>query len=157
MIKLGIFTDNVFVHEIIHLLLGVSTFWFVFLLFGKIELSLIAFFISIFIDVDHYLEGLLYNHFKLGWIFNTHPGVFWKKLGKLTILFHSWELLPLIFVFGKMFNQQPLAITVAVSFTSHLFVDNFIYSAFRRMPFFQYFLFYRIYNHFDLKKACRKN
>lgn len=155
--KLAIFVDNLFAHEIIHFLSGIAMFFLMYRLFGKLSLCLVAFFVSILIDVDHYFEGLLYNRFKLGWVFNIGPHVFWQKLGKMTILFHSWELLLLTMFLGKMFNLQPLAVAIVVPLILHYSIDNFIYSTFRKMPILQYFLLYRIYNRFDLKKACTKN
>lgn len=152
-----IFADNLFAHEIIHFLSGIAMFFLMYSLFGKVTLSLIAFFVSILIDVDHYFEGLVYNRFKLGWIFNTYPHIFWQKLGKMTILFHSWELLLLIILLGKIFSQQSLSVVIVVPLILHYSIDNFIYSTYRKMPILQYFLLYRIYHRFDLKKTCREN
>lgn len=155
--KLYIFADNFFAHEILHFLSGVIMFFLLVKMSGQIKYGVIAFFVSLLIDSDHYLEGLIYNRFRIGWIFNTYPHVFWKKYGRMTILFHSWELLFLMLVLGKIFNFESLAIAVVVPSILHLTLDNFIYSSFRQMPILEYFLTYRIYNRFDIKKASTKN
>lgn len=155
--RFAIFADNIFAHEILHFLSGFGMFFLMYRLFGKFSLGWVAFFTSMLIDVDHYFEGLFYNRFRINWVFNTYPHIFWRKLGKTTILFHSWELLLLILVLGEIFDFEPLAIAVVAPSILHLSLDNFIYSSFRQMPVLQYFLTYRICNRFDIKKTCTKN
>lgn len=155
--KLYIFADNLFAHECLHFLSGIIMFFVIFNFLGEIKYGIIAFLVSLLIDTDHYFEGLIYNRFRIDWIFNTYPHIFWQKFGKMTILFHSWELLLLILTLGKIFNQQSLAIAIVVPSVVHYSIDNIIYSAFRQMPVLEYFLTFRIYNRFNLKKASTKN
>jgi len=155
--KLRIFADNILAHESLHFLSGVIMFFVIFKLFGQVKYGLVAFLVSLLIDSDHYLEGLIYNRFKLGWVFNTYPHVFWQKTGKMTIFFHSWELLPIILILGKAIGQWPLAVSIVLPAILHYLIDNIIYSSFRKMPIFQYFLIYRIYNRFDIKKTRRNS
>ena len=155
--RFAIFADNLFAHEVLHFLSGVGMFFLMYRLFGKYSLSLVAFFAGILIDIDHYFEGLIYNRFKINWIFNTYPHTFWQKYGRMTILFHSWELLFLILVLGEIFNLEPLAIAVVVPCILHLSLDNLIYSGFRKMPVLQYFFIFRLYHKFDYKILCPGN
>ena len=146
------FADNLFAHEILHLLSGIAMYLLIFKMFGRLELAAVAFLVSLLVDVDHYLEGFIVNHFDIRWIFSTHPYIYWEKLGKVTILFHSWELLIVIFIFGEIVNQQTLSIVIICPLFLHYVVDTFIYCGFRNMPILQYFLAYRICRHFDLKR-----
>jgi len=151
--KLKIFADNLFVHETLHFSSGIAMFFLINSFFGKPILGIIAFLVSLFIDADHYLEGLVYNHFKIGWIFTTYPHIYWRKTGKITILLHSWELLVLIMIFGKIFNFLPLAVAIVLPAMLHYLIDTIVYCSFKKLPLLQYFLIYRIFNRFDLNKA----
>lgn len=152
--KLRIFADSLIAHESLHFFSGVIMFFVIFKLFGQVKYGLVAFLVSLLIDSDHYLEGLIYNRFKLGWVFNTYPRIYWRKTGKVTILFHSWELLVLIVILGRVFGQSALALAIVLPAILHYSIDNFIYSVFRNMPLLQYFFLFRLYHKFDYKISC---
>lgn len=155
--KLRLFADNLFAHESLHFLAGIIMFFVLFKMFGQVKYGVIAFLVSLLIDADHYFESLLVNRFKFYKIFDDQPHNYWKKLGKMTLFFHSWEILPLILILGKEVNHYPLAIAFVFPAALHYFIDSFIYSGFRRMPVLMYFLVFRLYHHFDYKKLCLKN
>ena len=152
--RLRIFADNLFAHEMLHLFAGIIMFFALYKMFGLIEYGIIAFLVSLLIDADHYLESLLANSFKFYKIFDNYPHIYWKKLGKMTILFHSWELLILIIILGRVFGQSALALAIVLPAILHYLIDIFIYKSFKKMPTFLYFLTYRLYCRFDIKKLC---
>ncbi len=154
--KLRIFADNLLAHESLHFFSGVIMFLVIFKLFGQVKYGVIAFLVSLLIDSDHYFEGLIYNRFKARWIFTTYPHVYWRKTGKVTLLFHSWEFLPIILVLSWMINQWPLALAIVLPAILHYLIDNIIYSGFRGMSVWQYFFVYRLYCKFDTKILCPK-
>ena len=155
--KLKIFADNLFAHEMLHLFAGIIMFFILYKMFGLIKYGVIAFLVSLLIDADHYLEGLIVNRLNFGWIFKTYPHIYWKKLGKITLFFHSWELLILIFVLGRTIGQEVLALVIVLPATLHYSIDNIIYSGFRKMPVLQYFFLFRLYHKFDYKILCPGN
>jgi len=152
--KLHIFADNLFAHEMLHLLSGIIMFFALYKMFGLIEYGIIAFLVSLLIDADHYLESLIANNFKFYKIFDDPPHIYWKKLGRMTLLLHSWELLVLIAILGKIFGQTPLVMAIILPAILHYLIDIFIYKSFKKMPTFLYFLTYRLYYRFDIKKLC---
>ena len=152
--KLRIFADNLLAHESLHFCSGVIMFFVIFRLFGQVKYGIVAFLVSLLIDSDHYLEWLICNRFKMKLIFTTYPHVYWKKLGKITLLFHSWELLPIILILGQVYNQCPLVIAIVFPAVLHYLIDNIIYSSFRKMPVLQYFFLFRLYYKFDYKILC---
>jgi len=154
--KIKIFADNLLAHESLHFFSGVIMFFVIFKLFGQVKYSAVAFLISLLIDSDHYLEGLFYNRFKIRWIFSSYPHIFWQKTGKMTLLFHSWEVLPVILILGRVLNQWPLAVAVVLPAVLHYLIDNIIYCSFRKMPILQYFFLFRLYHKFDTKILCPK-
>lgn len=149
--KLRIFADNLFAHEILHFLSGIIMYFLIYQLYGKFSLAVLAFLICVFIDIDHYLEGLFFNGFNFKWIFTLKPGNYWKKTGKMTILLHGWEILPVTLFLGWMFGQQPLAFTVVLSLFIHYSIDTILYVSYGKMSIFHYFLTYRLYHRFNLK------
>jgi len=152
--KLRIFADNLFAHEMLHFSAGIIMFFALYKMFGLIEYGIIAFLVSLLIDADHYLESLIANNFKFYKIFDDPPHIYWKKLGRMTLLLHSWELLVLIAILGKIFGQTPLALAIVLPAILHYLIDIFIYKSFKKMPTFLYFLTYRLYCRFDIKKLC---
>ena len=155
--KLKIFADNLLAHESLHFFSGVIMFFVLFKQFGQIKYGIIAFLVSLLIDSDHYLEGLICNRFKIRWIFSSSPCVFWQKTGKMTLLFHSWELLVIILILGKIFGYWPLAVAIVLPAVLHYLIDNIIYCSFRKMPALQYFFLYRLYHRFNYKILCPKS
>ena len=152
--RLHVFADSLFWHEMLHFSSGVIMFFLLYRIFGQIKYGIIAFIVSLFIDSDHYFEGVIVNGLDFSWIFKTYPCVYWEKLGRVTILLHSWELLPLIFIVGKIFGLEPLALAIVLPAILHYSIDNFIYSGFRNMPVLAYSLIYRLYHRFNFRKLC---
>lgn len=149
--KLSDFADNIFLHETLHLFWGLILSLSIFYLFQRFDLAFIAFFINLFIDIDHYFESLLYFHFNLFKIVKNRFNC-WIRTKKMTIFLHSWELILLTLYFGWRLNFLPLAITISLSLFVHLSLDTFVYTVFYKMPFYQYFFIYRALNRFDFLK-----
>lgn len=148
--KFRIFAVNLFAHEILHISVAVLISLFIFWEYKQIDLSLIAFFTSIFVDVDHFLEGLIIKGLDLRWL--AVSSNYWRQSGKMTIIFHSWELLPIILIIGKAVNQWQLACTVVIAVVGHYLVDQLVYMHYGKMSAYQYFFIYRAMNNFDFKK-----
>ena len=152
--KLSFFATNLYVHEFLHFLSALTVSLIVYKLFKQSGLVLVAFLTSFFIDLDHYTEGFLFNRFRIGWIFKELPAVYWERVGKVTLFFHSWEALPLILFLGKILNQWPLAVTVTIAAAAHYVLDGLIYSSINKLSFVVYFFFYRLYHKFSFQKLC---
>lgn len=151
-----IFAKNLFFHESLHFLSGVLLFFLIYSAFDQYSLAVLAFLISVFIDLDHYLEGFLFNGLNFKWLFTLEPGNYWERTGKITILLHSWEVLPLTLFLGWTFRQWPLAFTIVLSLFIHYVIDTSLYVAYKEMSIFHYFFLYRLYHNFNFKKICHK-
>ncbi len=154
MISLDFFASNVFIHEILHFLVAAMVAFLVYRKYKKPELILIIFFVSFLIDADHYLEGLIINRFGIGWIFREFAGTYWRISGKMTILFHGWEYLPLILLLGWKKKYWPLSVAVASAMLGHYLLDQSVYTLLHGMSLFEYSVIYRAVNHFDFKQLC---
>lgn len=149
--KLKDFAENLYFHESLHFFAGFLVAASIFFLYGSVYLSIIGLIFSIFIDIDHYFEALFYFKFNLVKIIKNKYNC-WLQTKTMTILFHSWELIFLMYFLGWKFNFMPLAATVGYAVTFHLVIDTLVYSFYYNMPFYQYFLIYRAINKFDFVK-----
>ncbi len=94
---------------------------------------------GLFIDVDHFIDHFLYH----GWTFSLKEFLYHSHLdsGKIYIVFHSWELV--ILLWGVSFMVSWL-LPLAAGMTLHLAVDQVLCT---RSKLF-YFLAYRWYHGF---------
>jgi len=150
------FSKNFFAHESLHFLSGILLAIIFYCRYSSVRLSLVCFLVSVFIDADHYAEGLLVERFNFNRIFNRR-GSYWRETGKVTILFHTWEILPVVLLLGKITGLWPLALGICISAAVHYFIDTFLYATFASMSVFQYFIVYRLYHHFSFEVLCRNH
>lgn len=91
---------------------------------------------SVFIDVDHFLDHFLYYR-KVSNLKDFFSNGYLRS-GKVYVIFHSWELVGLLFLAAKLANSFGLVV-FAAGMSAHLFIDNI-----QRENLMAYFLFYRI-------------
>lgn len=145
---------NLIAHECFHFLIGLIVSIFIFWQFASLKLVIVVFFVTFLIDLDHLTEFFIVYGFHPVQIFKSFRGNCFREAGKMTIFFHSWEVLPLILFFGKKFQQWPLAITIVAAAIGHLLVDQLVYSLAYGMSLFQYFLIYRAWHRFNFWELC---
>lgn len=152
---LSLFATNIIAGELLHLLMGSVIAVIIFWRFKSWRLVAVVLLMSFLVDLDHLFECFLIYGLNPIKIINSFEGNCFREAGKLTIFFHSWELIPLILFLGKKFRQWPLAISVTAAMAGHFLVDQITYSTFYGMSFWQYFFTYRAWYHFDFEKLCR--
>lgn len=155
--KLKLFAHDIFYHESLHLLTATLAGLLVFNWYHSLILAIVAFAVSILIDADHLTEGFLVKGLKFSWIFRQPGRTYFRETGLMTIFFHSWEFLPIIFFLGWLFHLTPLAIAIILAAAVHYLLDNLVYSGFCGMSWLQYFLLFRLYHRFSfsaLKGKC---
>lgn len=145
------FATNIFWHETLHFFCATILFIVFYLIYHNYYLSLSTFIFSMAIDSDHYLESFFVYRFNLFSIIKNSRNC-WLKTGKMTILLHSWELLIIIPVLGKLYNFVPLSLSLSSALFFHLFFDIFVYSLSCNMPIYNYSFFYRLWLNFDFYK-----
>ena len=150
---LEIFATNLIWHESLHFLIASTLAFFIFRKFKSWKLVLVIFALSFLVDSDHLTEGFLLNGFNLKSIF-SFQGEFFRDSGRMTIFFHSWELLPLILLIGRKVNQWPLALTVVFALAGHYLVDQIIYTSVYSMPLLEYSLTWRAWHRFNWHEIC---
>jgi len=150
-----IFSTNLLAHETLHLVFGGIISFFIYRRYKSPKLVLVVFLVSFLVDLDHYLEGLLVNGFNFNWVFTLAPGIYWEKAGKMTLFFHSWEIIPIVLLIGRRIKNFSLALAIALSLLGHYLVDQAVYSSLSGMSLLEYSIIYRLIHRFDFKALCR--
>lgn len=150
--KLENIATKLFLHEILHFVSGIMVGLIIYCTYTRLDLSLIAFFASIFVDSDHFFESIILYRFNPLLIIKKTKCNSWLESGKMTILFHSWELILLIFFLGRKFDFFPLSVAIDAALFLHLLIDTVIYSVYHKMPIYNYSFFYRAWVKFDFVK-----
>ena len=117
-----------------------------YLLTGSLLGSFLLLMTGIFIDLDHWIDFWLYKKsisLDVKEFFNHFYG---HNFARIYLIFHSIELLPLIFLVGNIFIDRILVYGIATGFAVHMFLDC-IGNGFKIS---NYFLTYRIYRKFNL-------
>jgi len=135
-----------------HIIISTAVAFSFGLIFKSYSIGLISWLAGWIIDFDHLIDYAIYlKKFKKK--FNLEEfvsGDYFKKLGKIYVLGHSWEYLILFFFLGNYFPWQLLT-TVSVSYFFHMILDQLSYD----ISHFLYFLSYRIKVNFNTEKLFK--
>jgi hypothetical protein len=154
MINWEIFASNLFFHELLHFLAAILISLYVVKKYHSFKLVIGVFLISFLIDADHLTEWFWVYKTDLVYIFSHFNGGYFREAGKITIFFHSWELLPLVWFLGKIWEKERLAKAIILAVAGHYLVDQLVYTSLFAMPLWQYSLIYRAINQFSFWKLC---
>lgn len=137
-------------HEMTHLLFTSLLAFFLYRRFKNWKLVLSAFFVAIFLDIDHLFDYFFYA-FSTGNFSFLLATDYFHGSKKVFVFLHGWEWsLPLWVMtskIGKIMKVDNLQWAVVPSFLGHLFIDQLSYSP---HPL-GYFLVFRILTGFDLQ------
>ena len=127
-----------------HVVMTVALAWVFYIVTGGWLWPLLAVLGGILIDVDHFLDYFFHYRFKFSaehFLCNTY-----LESGKSYVIFHSWEIVFILLGFSYVISWlYPIALSMAI----HILWDQLTFG--RIEPYF-YFLTYRWYHGFDLKK-----
>lgn len=149
-----IFAENVFIHELLHFLVAVLLSLLIYYKYHSFRLVLVVWLVTFLIDLDHLTEWFLLYKTNFLYIVSNFNGGLFRESGKMTIFFHSWELLPLIYFVGKKINRTKLALVIIIAAAGHFLTDQIVYSSLYGMSLFEYFFTYRALSGFDFWKLC---
>ena len=100
---------------------------------------------GILIDLDHFIDYFVcygprfdLRHFLYGGYLRT---------GKFYVVFHSWELLILLWVLSRW---QALIFPLVLSMTGHMLIDQFLITVKKPLS---YSIIYRYLHRFDVRKT----
>lgn len=138
-------------HETIHIIFTAIVSLLLYYKFKNWRLILVAFFVVIFLDVDHLFDYFLYE-MKTGILTFPFTRDYFYGSQKVFVFFHGWEwVIPLWFIgkkAGKNLNSKGLEWALILPFLGHLIVDQLFYTS---NPF-GYFIIYRILTGFNINR-----
>jgi len=102
------------------------------------------------VDLDHIFDYYLYCE-RLS-LDSSEISGFYQHSGKVFVVLHSYELLPVGAIVAFIFQMHVLFIGAATGFMGHMLLDTFAYE----MKPQSYFLSYRMLNGFELEKLCNQ-
>jgi len=108
--------------------------------------------ITILVDIDHIIDFIITQK-KIDTLPNMHQAFeTFKYVKKNYFIFHSWEIIILLF-FGYYFFKNEIFIILCFSIALHLLLDQIYNSFFLKkysLKLFFYFFIYRLYHKFDV-------
>jgi len=135
------------IHVVAYLCVGALVYFF-WKKYFTIKNYILGFLFTFFIDVDHYIDMLMYDGFSLD-IKRFISGEHFRESGKVYIFFHAWEYVLLVFVLFWVFRKSRIAgplLFIFLGLGVHLIVDIITNNS----TFLTYSLFYRILVDFRL-------
>ncbi|OGF30322.1 hypothetical protein A2533_04470 [Candidatus Falkowbacteria bacterium RIFOXYD2_FULL_35_9] len=138
-------------HLIVSTVVGLGFGWF----FHSWSAGLYSWLIGWAIDLDHLIDYFIYLiHFEKKFSIKMFfSGKYFDQMGKIFVIYHSWEysLISIIFYYA---TDIPISIIFSVTFSYilHLYLDVIAYKS----KFRAYSLLYRLSVKFDKNKICAK-
>ncbi len=114
---------------------------------------------GVLVDLDHFID-YWYSEKRICWDTRTFLRTrYWQKSGRLFILFHAFEYLPLVFFGWQAWKGRKWAIAATAAMSSHVLADHFV----NELGPLGYFILYRAAHGFragellDWDKVRRQN
>jgi hypothetical protein len=123
-----------------------------YLIFKSWTLSIASLFSGIFIDLDHCIDYFIAHGISLDLKKFSHF-FYGEKYKKLTLIFHGWEWLILLFLASWLTGWNHWIIGVLIGFGQHMVLDK-LYNI---SSFWSYSLIWRGINRFDTSVILLKN
>lgn len=95
---------------------------------------------GVFVDLDHLID-YWYSEGRI--CFDAHTFLrtrYWQKSGRLFVLFHAFEYLPIVFLVWHAFKGRRWAVAATAAMSSHLLADHLV----NELKPLGYFLLYRL-------------
>jgi hypothetical protein len=101
---------------------------------------------GVLIDIDHVLDYFWDYGINLR-IKKFFEVMYSKKISRLWLIFHSWELLFLLIICAFLMSWNPWIVGTIIGFTHHLISDQIFY----KLNKWSYFFFWRMKNSFSVE------
>ncbi|MCK4463057.1 MAG: hypothetical protein KAU58_01965 [Candidatus Omnitrophica bacterium] len=134
-----------------HVAASAAIGFLVYLYFKSASCAIISFLAGVLMDVDHIFDFHLNHGIKKHRLF--FRTMYAHDLKKLILVFHSYELLILLWLGIILFSLNKYWISFTIGFTQHMLFDRLT----NPINFGGYFLLYRVYHKFDTEKIVKKS
>lgn len=140
---------SLLIHELIHFTISLLIGLLLYRQYKDYRLIIASLIFGVFIDLDHFIDFFLNYGLNLN-LTNFFVGNYFDESGKVYVLFHGWELIPLYWLMakfiGKKLKIKGLEWAISLAIFGHLIFDNLAYT---HHPL-AYFFTYRFLNGFTL-------
>jgi hypothetical protein len=103
---------------------------------------------GVLVDLDHVFD-YLYSERRLTWDTRTFMRTrYWRRSGRIFVLFHAFEYLPMVFFMWQAFKGRKWAVAATSAMSSHVLADHFV-NELRPLG---YFISYRILHRFKAEE-----
>lgn len=99
---------------------------------------------GVLVDLDHFFD---YWYLKRRFTFDRREFLrtrYWERSGRVFVLFHAFEYLPLLFLFWQAWKGRKWAVAATTAMSSHVLADHFV----NELKPFGYFISYRLAKRF---------
>lgn len=145
-----IIEPGLLIHELTHFMISLIVGVLLYLRYHDRRLIFISLFVGVFVDLDHWLDYFLFYGPQINLDNFFHVGRYVHASGKVYVLLHGWEVVPLFWFIGhflaKKYKLAGLEWSLSLALLGHLTFDN---SAFTHNPL-AYSIIYRILRNFSL-------
>ena len=116
----------------------------VYLRFESLPGAIGCFIVGVLLDLDHCLDYIVYSRFRSVSLKKFFQTCYNTKLSPLSLVLHSYEIIPLLFVAGFLTGWNNLTIGILTGFSLHIILDQLTNKTkFAQSPLF-YFFAYRM-------------
>ena len=106
---------------------------------------LISLVFGVLVDVDHFID-YWYSEGRVTFDLETFMGTrYFKKRGRIFVLFHAWEYLPLLYFLWQAWKGRKWAVAATAAMSTHVVFDHFL----NDLKPLGYFLWWRIKHRFN--------
>lgn len=126
----------------------------VYLYFKSLACGIASFLTGVFLDVDHFIDCYI-NYGLMFDLRNFYSYCMQTKFDRLTLLFHSYELVIILWVAIFVFTLDDIWKAVAIGVTQHIIIDHFVNTRKRGFRKRGYFLIFRLINRFKKDRLVR--
>lgn len=143
------------VSELQHFLITLVIALFLYWRYRDWRLIPVCFLFGFLIDIDHWFDYFAYFGLNVNLTNFFDPGSYMRPSGKIYVLLHGWEFIPIFGLVGKIFEKRlkikGLMWAVIFPYTAHLLLDTFSFPHHSLA----YFFIYRLLNGFSLESFSR--
>lgn len=120
----------------------------IYITFGNFTSALMFFISNFFIDLDHVFDYVRQFGLKNLSIRNLCDCCNEHKITKVTLVFHSFEIVLILWIFVFIYKLNIIWVSAALGFTFHLILDQFT----NPIHIFSYFFIYRFLKRFKAEE-----
>lgn len=124
--------------------------------FRSVTCGVVSFLAGVMIDIDHLFDYWMEYGFRRFTVKRFYTCSYRVRYDRLTLIFHSYELIIILWLMIGVFSLSNIWKAVAIGLTQHLLFDHFRNLFNGKLDRFGYFLTFRLKNKFKTDRIAKK-